>query len=173
MQRDHHHRDSEEINRKNIEFAKDLFISWDDDGSGVLEAEEIIKPLISLGLAPNSDFAVKLLQALDPKAKGRKNCEMSDLKITLTDFIKIFRGNKVSEALFDLISKESEKRLKNNQFSVPMSEMPGRRFEHPNLNTINAYSSDKEEVQVESGTERSMNLDEPKPHKKFSIMMRA
>jgi hypothetical protein len=28
----------EEVNRKNIEFAKNLFISWDDDGSGVLEA---------------------------------------------------------------------------------------------------------------------------------------
>jgi hypothetical protein len=38
-------------NRKHIEFAKNLFISWDDDGSGVLEAEEIIKPLIRLGLS--------------------------------------------------------------------------------------------------------------------------
>ena len=52
----------------NIEFAKNLFVSWDDDGSGVLEAKEIIKPLISLGLAPNSDFAIRLLQAVDPSS---------------------------------------------------------------------------------------------------------
>jgi len=44
----------DEVNRKNIEFAKNLFISWDDDGSGVLEASEIIKPLVQLGLAPDS-----------------------------------------------------------------------------------------------------------------------
>lgn len=50
----------------NVEFAKNLFVSWDDDGSGVLDAKEIIKPLISLGLAPNSDFAIRLLQAVDP-----------------------------------------------------------------------------------------------------------
>ena len=54
-----------------MEFAKNLFIAWDDDGSGVLEAKEIIKPLISLGLAPNSDFAIKLLQAVDPSSKKK------------------------------------------------------------------------------------------------------
>ena len=91
-----------------MEFAKDLFISWDDDGSGVLEAVEIIKPLISLGLAPNSDFAVKLLKALDPNASKSKSVE--DIKITFTDFVKIFRSSKVSEALTALIQKETEKR---------------------------------------------------------------
>jgi len=55
-------------NRRNIEFAKDLFISWDDDGSGVLEADEIIKPLVALGLAPDSHFARKILNALDPRS---------------------------------------------------------------------------------------------------------
>jgi len=136
MQRDVVHRDQEEVNRMNIEFAKDLFISWDDDGSGVLEADEIIKPLISLGLAPNSDFAIKLLQALDPKnqtkeGKGKKARDLADLRITLEDFIKIFRGSKVSEALFDLINKESGKRLKSNFQAMPLSEMPARRVEHP------------------------------------------
>lgn len=28
----------DDINRQNIEFAKNLFISWDDDGSGSLQA---------------------------------------------------------------------------------------------------------------------------------------
>ena len=53
----HHH----STNKKLIEFAKNLFISWDDDGSGVLEAQEIIKPLVSLGLSTESKFATKIL----------------------------------------------------------------------------------------------------------------
>lgn len=72
----------------NIEFAKDLFISWDDDGSGILEADEFIRPLIKLGLAPNSDFAIKLLQALDSTAqtkagKGKIPRDPANLKINL------------------------------------------------------------------------------------------
>ena len=77
-----------------------MFISWDDDGSGVLEAQEIIKPLITLGLAPNSDFAIRLLQAVDPSSKHKP---ISNLKITLQDFIKIFRSNKVSDSLLSII----------------------------------------------------------------------
>ena len=112
LQKDDALRKNEEINRKNIEFAKDLFISWDDDGSGELEADEIIKPLINMGLVPDSKFAIGLIQALDPSAKFKRNT--SDLKLTLQDFIKIFKNSKISEALYNLIEKESENRLKSN-----------------------------------------------------------
>ena len=98
--------------RKNVEFAKDLFLSWDDDGSGELSASEIIKPLVSLGLAPNSEFARKILTALDPRTKQEK--ERTDLKITLPDFIKIFRSSKISDCLINIIQKESEKRFIKN-----------------------------------------------------------
>lgn len=54
-------------NRKHLEFAKNLFISWDDDGSGNLEPEEIIKPLIGLGLSTDHNFGKKIIQALDPR----------------------------------------------------------------------------------------------------------
>ena len=89
------------IQRKNVEFAKDLFLSWDDDGSGELSAGEIIKPLVSLGLAPDSEFARRILSALDPRTKSEK--ERTDLKITLPDFIKIFRSSKVSDSLINII----------------------------------------------------------------------
>jgi hypothetical protein len=93
-------------NRKNIEFAKNLFLSWDDDGSGVLEAAEIIRPLISLGLSCDSKFAIKILQALDPGWTPDK--DKDDLKITLKDFIKIFNSDKLGDRIVSLINKEIE-----------------------------------------------------------------
>lgn len=47
-------------NRKNLEFAKDLFISWDVSGDGMISEGEVIKPLVSLGLAPDHKFARKI-----------------------------------------------------------------------------------------------------------------
>jgi Ca2+-binding EF-hand superfamily protein len=44
----------------NVEFAKDIFISWDENGDGTMDENEIIKPLVSLGLAPDSRFARRI-----------------------------------------------------------------------------------------------------------------
>ena len=52
--------------RKNIAFARDLFKSWDRDGDGRMSEGELIKPLVSLGLAPDHKFAKKICQALVP-----------------------------------------------------------------------------------------------------------
>jgi hypothetical protein len=82
-------------------------MSWDDDGSGVLEANEIVKPLVALGLSSDKGFALKILAALDPRSKAEK--QQSDLRIMLADFIKIFKTDKVSEALVSCIKKETEK----------------------------------------------------------------
>jgi len=51
----------------------------------------------------------------------------------LQDFVKIFRSNKVSESLLGLIQKESEKRYKNNMQPIAVSDLPKRRFDHPNI----------------------------------------
>ncbi len=52
---------AEVSNRRHIEFAKNLFVSWDDDGSGLLEPHEIIKPLIGMGLSSDHNFARKII----------------------------------------------------------------------------------------------------------------
>ena len=91
---------------------------WDDDFSGVLEAQEVIKPLVSLGLSSDSNFARKILQALDPRTKAEKN--KSDLRISLMDFIKIFKTDKVSESLITVINKETDRRAKMHQKVVPV-----------------------------------------------------
>jgi Ca2+-binding EF-hand superfamily protein len=91
-----------ENNRKHVEFAKNLFLSWDDDGAGELDSNEIIRPLISMGLSSDSKFANKLLHALDTSNKKKK----SDLKLTMLDFIKIFKSDKFSEQISEIISRE-------------------------------------------------------------------
>jgi Ca2+-binding EF-hand superfamily protein len=44
----------------NLEFAKDIFVSWDENDDGLMEEDEVIKPLVSLGLAPDSKFARRI-----------------------------------------------------------------------------------------------------------------
>ena len=80
-------------------------------------------------MAPNSEFAIKLLRALDPRSRSKS--KQADLKITLEDFIKIFRNDKVSESLLNLIQSESEKRNKASQYAVPVESLPSKRIEHP------------------------------------------
>ena len=85
---------------EHIEIAKNLFLSWDDDGSGILEVEELINPLLALGLASDADFAEQLLQHLDPHAGKPGHDELS---IQLTDFIKIFKPDRLQEKMVSFI----------------------------------------------------------------------
>ena len=88
-----------------IEFAKKLFYSWDDDGSGVLEIDEIWEPLIALGLAPGKEFVFQLIKSLDPKFLKYESCgelgengdssTSKELSVTLRDFLKIFRSDRL------------------------------------------------------------------------------
>ena len=82
----------DKVNLKDqIDFAKKLFLSWDDDGSGILEIDEISGPLITLGLAPDKKFVVQLIQSLDSKFL---NIDEHDLAINMKDFLKIFKSDK-------------------------------------------------------------------------------
>ena len=46
---------------KNLQFAKDLFKTWDLNEDNHISESEIIKPLVSLGLAPDHKFVRKIL----------------------------------------------------------------------------------------------------------------
>lgn len=50
-----------------MQFAKDLFNSWDDDGNGTVTESEVIMPLVALGLAPDAKFAMKIFGSLEQK----------------------------------------------------------------------------------------------------------
>lgn len=92
-----------QVNRKHVEFAKDLFLSWDDEGNGELNPDEIKKPFISMGLSADSKFASKLFEAL---ASGNKRKKKVDLKLTLQDFIKIFKSDKFGDKISQIIKGE-------------------------------------------------------------------
>ena len=98
-----------------IDFAKKLFYSWDDDGSGILELDEIAEPLIALGLAPDKVFVAQLIKSLDSKFLNQND---EDLSVTLKDFKKIFRTDKYMK---DIILKptkvENNKEMRNK--SIP------------------------------------------------------
>jgi len=96
-------------NRANLEFAKDIYLSWDENGNGDMDSNEIVKPLMSLGLAPNSAFARKICQALVPRTAKQKE-RGEDISLTLDDFVRIFKNDKISDALMVVITRESEKR---------------------------------------------------------------
>lgn len=148
-------RDGDAENQKKVvKFARDLFMSWDDDGSGVLEADEIVKPLVALGLSSDKGFALKILAALDPRSKAEK--AQSDLRIMLADFIKIFKTDKVSEALVNCIKREAEK-LKAKQAALQAQQTPRAQEQLANafMRKIKEKSDDgldqKEESKVKSG----------------------
>jgi len=45
------------IFERNVRFCKELFQSWDVDGDGTMDETELIKPLVTLGLAADQKSA--------------------------------------------------------------------------------------------------------------------
>ena len=88
-----------------MQFAKDLFTSWDLSGNGSLSEDEVFRPLISLGLAPDQRFARKIWRALKPHTSSDEPAEL-----VLEDFLRIFNPDKTSDRLMTIVSREIEKK---------------------------------------------------------------
>lgn len=99
----------EGTNQKDLQFAKDLFAVWDSDGNGSISENEIVRPLVSLGLAPDAKFAIKICRSLEPKNSNRKPGEPIELQIE--DFLNIFKSDKVSDQLMEIVKRETKSRL--------------------------------------------------------------
>lgn len=148
--------------RANLEFAKDIYLSWDENGDGNIDENEIIKPLVSLGLAPDSAFARKICQSLDPRnAKQKEKGEM--ISLTLDDFVRIFKNDKISDALMQVIAKESEKRHLKFHKSIQVDDLLDHRQNHPDI----------EEQQQKLEKEMAAAGTKPKPNRNLSISMRS
>lgn len=92
---------------KHVDFAKELFQIWDEDGSGVLELNELAIPLVSLGLSTDVGFVAKLIESLTDIGSAK-----DEIRISLKDFVKIFNVDKVGEKMSDIV-KEAWRIRKN------------------------------------------------------------
>ena len=97
-------------NMDQIDFAMKLFASWDDDGSGVLDFEEIARPMISLGLSTDPTFVLKLLEAIDAKFANVGNGK--EIKITMKDFLRVFRSDKLADKIEEIVLSDIEHKRK-------------------------------------------------------------
>ena len=83
------------------EFAKQLFVSWDVDGDGNMTEKELIKPLVSLNLAPDLRAAKLICFALDP----RTDKTQGTMELSAKDFCKILRPDYEIDRLIDVLTK--------------------------------------------------------------------
>ena len=58
---------------ENLKFSKNFFAIMDEDQSGSINLRELTYPLLSLGLANNSEFVQKALRMLNPRKFGNGN----------------------------------------------------------------------------------------------------
>ena len=56
-----------EYQKKQMEIAKDLFLTWDGDGEGSLSPSELIKAFVGIGLSQDHHFAKKIMASIRPK----------------------------------------------------------------------------------------------------------
>jgi len=98
-------------NLKHLEFAKNLFLTWDEHSKGVIKAESILQPLTSLGLSESSDtpdhirkFLKTLVCAIASKPDS---FEIEDLRIDLLTFLKMFKTDNVSKTIAEIVKKEA------------------------------------------------------------------
>ena len=87
---------------------KDIFIAIDEDGSGTMDQDELIKALLSLGLSQDITFAKRILTIFkDNKIKQQQKLVKKgflhpddikiDLEFTFKDFIYLFKKDAFAE----------------------------------------------------------------------------
>jgi hypothetical protein len=95
-----------EDDTKIIKFAKELFLSWDINGDGSITQDELIKPLVGLGLVPDHKFAAKICYALE-----NTKSEHGNVELTAEDFLKIFKPDRNQDHLMKILKRATAKRL--------------------------------------------------------------
>eukprot|EP01022_Parablepharisma_sp_SALTPOND_P016317 TRINITY_DN2379_c0_g1_i1.p1 TRINITY_DN2379_c0_g1~~TRINITY_DN2379_c0_g1_i1.p1 ORF type:complete len:487 (-),score=66.70 TRINITY_DN2379_c0_g1_i1:2762-4222(-) len=85
-----------------IEFAKNMFLSWDTEGKGCFSVDKIVGELVGLGLAIDS----KIITSLVKTFKGGKG----DTVIKVEEFLKFMRGDKVSMHISEVLRGIVEQR---------------------------------------------------------------
>lgn len=114
----------------------------------MLEANEIIRPFVQLGLAPDMRFAKKILHSLDSRSSMEK--EGSEIRITLQDFTKIFRKSKASDQLLSLVDKECLRRSTKASDAVKIDPSNLQMFKPTKLARTTIQADDQDDVIVKA-----------------------
>ena len=89
---------------------KDIFISLDEDQSGTMDQDELVKALLSLGLSQDIVFAKRIVNIL--KENKLKQGKTDYLEYTFRDFEYLFREDPYGDKILSLIKTEIQtKRL--------------------------------------------------------------
>jgi len=115
-----------EAGQKQKEFIKDIFVAIDEDSSGTMDHEELIKALLCLGLSQDLNFSKRIIKVFqENKAKNRQkqrrrqevkegfifvpeNEEIKDQEYTLRDFLSVFTQDHVGAKIIEVINHEIE-----------------------------------------------------------------
>ncbi len=108
-----------QTNRKHLEFAKNLFLCWNDDGSGLVSGSEVLEPLTALGLSQDSKFVKLLIGSLQNRSTSLK--ELTDLKLDIVNFVKLFKSDPVSETIANVVKSEIRKEHISKLHRLPRS----------------------------------------------------
>jgi hypothetical protein len=78
--------------------VKTLFDALDDNGNGTLEPDELILPLLAMGISPDSKFIGKSLMTI------YKTNDLSEIKIKRDEFTNIFRGDVRTDYILETLN---------------------------------------------------------------------
>jgi Ca2+-binding EF-hand superfamily protein len=87
---------------------KDIFISLDEDESGTMDQDELVKALLSLGLSQDIVFAKRIVNIL--KENKLKQNKSNYLEYTFKDFQYLFKEDTYGDKILNLINKEMSNR---------------------------------------------------------------
>jgi len=115
-----------EAGQKQKAFIKDIFVAIDEDNSGTMDHEELIKALLCLGLSQDLNFSKRIIKVFqENKAKNRDKArrrqevkegfifvdeeeELRDEEYTLRDFLSVFTQDHVGAKIIEVINHEIE-----------------------------------------------------------------
>lgn len=103
----HVDKNSFENDKKVIEFAKNMFLSWDTENKGSFSIDKIIEELVSLGLAIDSKIITSLVTTFKNKKLGQKPSGKTEIKVE--EFLKFMRGDKISMHISSILKGIREK----------------------------------------------------------------
>lgn len=117
--------DQIKVKRQQRDLIRDIFVAIDEDGSGTMEIDELIKALLSLCLSQDIDFAKQIVYLFeenlilsesqkDPRMRllgeriVKSKEERGEISYSFQDFLRMFKTSILGERVMRIIGQEIE-----------------------------------------------------------------